>query len=452
VAARPLWLPGLLALAACDGGTAHLPADAQPDVVAVTDAAVDASRPDAAPAEDAAALEAAPPERVLGTMMLRSGGERTLQHMECAGNAAGDGMVIWRETDDFQHEVWTARLGRDGQWQPPLSLGLRPTTELDRLGVTLDADGNALAVWNELDGPQHGVVSARAPAGAAWTAPAAISPGWVLTLVGSPSGAAVAHGVVEGTAPTLLRYLPETGWREETIHPERPGFFFAGAGGRGVMFWNESAGAGHGHYLEASEYGGSTWGPPVRVQDAMAFSHPIPSVNAAFASGGNGLVVWNRGGDLQGQLWVAFTASPTAWEPPHLLGDGDAPLWTTTALVQPGGEAMVSWETGMPPRRKVWTALRRAGAWQDSVLMGEGAEADTAALSPSGDALVAWSTAGRVYGRHNSLARGWGPAQLALGDNGGVSDLCAFIDGKGHGWILWINGGPQRLRAAPISD
>ena len=136
----------------------------------------------------------------------------------------------------------------------------------------------------------------------------------------------------------------------------------------------------------------------------------------------------------------------------HLLGDGDAPLWTTTPLALDGGGAMVSWETGMPPLRKVWTALRRMGQWQDSMLMAEGAEADTAALSPSGNALVAWSTAHRVYGRYHSLGRGWGPAQLALGDNGGVSDLCAFIGGQGRGWILWINGGPMRLRAAPIAE
>jgi len=105
----------------------------------------------------------------------------------------------------------------------------------------------------------------------------------------------------------------------------------------------------------------------------------------------------------------------------------------------------------MPPRRKVWAALRSGGAWQASTILAEGAEADTAALAASGRALVAWSTAYRVYGRHYFPGQGWGPPRLALGDNGGVARLCAFIDAEGRGWILWVNGGPQKLRAAPIA-
>jgi hypothetical protein len=416
------------------------------------DAAGDVSAPlDVAAPPDADPTEAPPPDPVLETIMIRPGAERTLHHMDCTGNAAGDGMALWRETDPAgKHEVWAARLGRDGRWQPAESLGARPTTDLDRLGVTLDAGGQALAVWNELDGPQAGVVSARGMPGG-WTEPGRIAPGWVLSLAGSAAGDAVAFGVVEGTAPTLLRYRPLTGWTMDVnLRLERAGFFFAGAGGRSVLLWNQPAGPGA-HEFQASEYGDGTWSAPVRVQEAQPFDHPLPSVNATVAAGGNGLVVWNRGGELQGELWAAATSGPSQWEAPRRLSSGEAPLWTTTPVVQEGGRAMVSWETGMPPRRKVWAALRGEGGWQESVMLAEGAEADTAALAASGDALVAWSTARRVYGRHFTRAGGWGPARLALGDNGGVSDLCAFIDGQGRGWVLWVNGGPQKLRAAAIA-
>jgi hypothetical protein len=447
VARRTFGPLALLSLAgACTGGAGTTPADAL-----VADAPIPVA-PDAAAPEDVLPVEAPPPDPVLPTMLLRPPGERTLQHMECGGNAAGDGMVIWRESDPSgKHEVWAARLGRDGQWQPAESLGARPTTELDRLGVTVDAEGQALAVWNELDGPQAGVVSARSLPATGWEAPARISAGWVLSLVGSATGEAVAFGVVDGTPPTLLRYRPGAGWTlDSSLRQERSGFFFAGAGGRAVLLSNQPVGPGT-QDLVASEYASGTWSTPLRVQEALPFDHPLPSVNATIALDGSGLAVWNRGGDLQGELWAATTSAPGTWEAPRRLSQGSAPLWTTTAVVR-GAGAMVSWETGMPPRRKVWAARRAGGAWQESVMLAEGAEADTAALAASGEALVAWSTARRVYGRHHTPARGWGPAQLALGDNGGVSDLCAFIDGQGRGWILWINGGPQKLRAAPIHE
>jgi hypothetical protein len=112
----------------------------------------------------------------------------------------------------------------------------------------------------------------------------------------------------------------------------------------------------------------------------------------------------------------------------------------------------VTWETGMPPRRQVWAALRANGQWQERVNIGEGSEFVTAALAGTGSALVAWSTPRRVYGRHFASGRGWGQARLAVGDNGGVADLCALIDDRGHGWIVWISGSPQVVRAAPIAD
>jgi hypothetical protein len=435
----PRWSLLTLALfAACGGSQANLDA--------ATNAQADAAAP------QVSAPDTSAPDPLLDTVMIRSGGERTLQHLACAGNAAGEGMALWRETDgEGKHQLWASHL-TGGGWRPAESLGERPTADLNQVAVTVDAGGRALAVWNESDGPAAGVVGTRFQTGMGWTAPARIGPGWVLTLTGSAAGEAVAFGVLEGTPPTLLRYAPAAGWAlDQSLHVEHQGFFFASPTGRGVMTWNQAAGAA-GSELVASEYAGGTWSAPARIQEALPFDHPLPSVNASLAADGSGLLVWNRGGELQGALWAAATTGPGLWQPPQRLMDGEAPLWTTTVLVQESGAGMVTWESGMPPARKVWTALRAGGQWQPSVNVGEGSEFVTAALATSGSALVAWSTPRRMYGRHYAPGRGWGVVRLAAGDNGGVAGLCALIDDRGRGWMVWVSGSPQVLRAAPLAD
>jgi hypothetical protein len=443
------WLPWFVLCAGCGDGSAAI--DGAFAAIDGAPEAIDAAfEPTDGPPADAPATEAPPPQ-LLDTVMLRPASERSLQHLECAGNASSGGVAIWRETDgDGKHGVWASHVAND-QWQPAASLGGRPTADLNRTGVTVDSEGRALAVWNESDGPAAGVVGTRFLPDTGWAAPARIGAGWVLTMVGDAAGDAVAFGVLEGSPPTLLRYSPAVGWMEEAnLKVPQPGFFFASPTGRGVMFWNQ-ADAGWAA-LMASEYVGGVWSPAMTVQDARPFDHPLPSVNAALAADGSGLVVWNRGGELQGELWASGRTQFDLWQVPHQLSSGDAPLWTTTVLAQEEGGALVTWETGMPPGRKIWAATRRTNLWGETVNLGEGSEMVTGALAASGEALVVWSTPSRVYSRRYRPARGWSLARLASGNNGGVADLCAFIDDRGRGWAVWISGGPQVLRAALITN
>jgi hypothetical protein len=430
-------------------------AEKRPAADAATALATDGPAADATP--DAAPAEAAPAAPTLNTVTLRPGDDKSLQHLECAMNAAGEAVAVWKESDaDGKLQVWAAQLPREqGAWRPLVRLGARPTSDLDRVSATVDGEGRALAVWNELDGADAGVVAARFLPATGWEPPKRISPGWVLSLVGSGSGEATAWSALEGTPPTLVRFAPATGWQADSaFQVPRPGFFFASPLGRGVHLWNQPAAATPGaHELLLVEYGaGGAWTAPARLQEALPFDHPFPMINGAIARDGSGVVIWNRGGEAQGELWSSVSAQPGAWQPPHRLAGGEAPLWNTTLLARDGGDVLAAWESGSPPRRKVWAALRTAGHWHPAVVLGDGSELVTGALGAAGSAVVAWATPHRVYARRHTAGSGWGPPLLAQGQNGGVADLCAGIDEKGRGWILWINGGPQMLRAAPVPE
>jgi hypothetical protein len=406
--------------------------------------------PDAAPGPDAPAPDAPMPGAAspLATTVVRPPADRSLQDLHCALSRGGDGIAVWRETDaDFQSQVWSARLTRDGQtWQPPLQVGARPAAQVDGPLATIDDEARALAVWNETGTATAGVVAARGLPATGWDTPAVISAGWVTTLVGTPAGAAVAHGVVEGKPPTLLRYLPASGWLPDAaLHLDHDGTLFAAPSGAALLAWNTPTPAGQA--LSTSDYLQGTWTPPTILQAARPLTNPLPIVDGALTDG-SALLLWNRGGEIRGELWAA-TRNGAPWDPPMMLDDGEAPLWTTHVALS-GSNAVVVWETGDAPARKVHAAVRIAGGWQPSPTLGAGSELTAVGITPTGTAVVAWSTPGGVFARLYTPSTGWSAPSAWLDDLAGVASLCAGIDARGRAWLLWIGQSPQLIRAALI--
>jgi hypothetical protein len=433
---RPLALLGLLG---CGGGAGVMDAAQAPDAVSPPDAA---TAPDAPPAAEVAPLAA---------VVVRPPSDRSLQDIDCALGPGGDGIVVWRETDaDFRSQVWSSRLPPDQRaWQAPLAIGARPAGQVDGPFVTIDDRGRALAVWNETGAADPGVVGARGLPASGWEAPAVISAsGWVTALVGEATGEAVAFGVVEGKPPTLLRHSPDGGWSPDPmLRLERDGSFFASSSGAALLAWSAPAAAGQ--ELFTSDYLPSTgWTAPARLQEARPLDSPLPILNGALTPDGTGLLLWNRGGEVRGELWVAARASGMPWEPPRLLTDGAAPLWTTEVAAAGIDGAVVVWETGDGPRRTVNAAVRTGGAWQPSAILGTGSELTAGAVAATGAAVVAWSTPGGVFARRYTPGRGWSATSAWPDDFAGVASLCTAIDATGRAWIVWVGESPQVVRAA----
>jgi hypothetical protein len=401
----------------------------------------------AAPTADAAPDEAM--HAPLAAVLVRPSGERTLHHLDCALNRAGAGVAVWRETDfDFKSTVWASRFA--GAWQPSERLGARPATQIEGPVAALDGEGRGLAVWNESEVMDAGVFAARLLPATGWAAPARISPRWILSLAGSAAGEAAAFGAGDAKSATLLRFTPSAGWADEVVRLDPEGSFFASPLGHGLLVWNQPAAGGREVYTSDSL--GGAWAAPVRLQDARAFDNPLPILNAALAPDGSTILIWNRGGEVTGQLWGAGRSADGAWEPPHLLADGEAALWTTDVVAADGGGGVAVWETGDSPERKVWAALHDASGWRPAVRMGDRSEVTAAALGAGGSAVVAWASPGRLYGRHYDPVAGWGAVAAGLDTNAGVASLCAAVDGAGHGWLVWVGESPQVVHAAPLDD
>jgi hypothetical protein len=448
----------LLALACSDAGGGSGTADGadarSPEDAGIQDIAADIAADLAPPDAGGASVDA--DDLTIPAILIRPGGERSVQHLDCVANTAGEAIAVWRETErDGTPQVWTSHLAPgSNDWETPRQLGVRTAPEIDRIGVALDREGRGLVVWNESGGSEDGVIGAFFTSTTGWTFPARVAPGWILSLVSHPDGHATAYGVLEGIPTTLLRYAPASGWQVDTaLRMERPGFFFASPRGSGALFWNQPATTPTPE-LMLSEYAAGAWTAPARLQEPTPFDHPFPMINAALASDGAGLAIWNRGGEPQGDLW-ASARDAAGWSAPHRLKAGESALWNTTVLINEGGNGLMVWETGNPPRRKIWSALFERHAFQAATMLGEGSEWVTGALTsagPDASAVVAWSTIGNVILRHfDPRVNTWTAAKAASGRNGGVADLCATIDGDNRARALWISGSPQTVKATLLA-
>jgi hypothetical protein len=115
---------------------------------------------------------------VLGT----GWGTATLIETDNAGNAgvpyiavdtAGNALAVWEQTDGTRYNIWANRYVSGGSW------GTAAVIETDNNDAAnhrfaADASGNAFAVWQQHDGTRYNVWASRYVAGTTWSAPVLI--------------------------------------------------------------------------------------------------------------------------------------------------------------------------------------------------------------------------------------------------------------------------------------
>ncbi|MDQ3765420.1 MAG: hypothetical protein M3460_29395 [Actinomycetota bacterium] len=93
---------------------------------------------------------------------------------QVAVNAQGNAVAIWRRGTTFNAIVQAAARPAGGAWQAPINLSA-PGQDASIPQVAVDAQGNAVAVWRRFNGTNDIVQAAVRLAGGAWQAPVNLS-------------------------------------------------------------------------------------------------------------------------------------------------------------------------------------------------------------------------------------------------------------------------------------
>lgn len=94
-------------------------------------------------------------------------GDRDAFGSQIAMDASGNAMAVWRQSDGTRDNIWANRYTVGTGWSTATLIetddgsGRNPQ-------VTLDAAGNALAVWHQSDGTRENIWSNRYIAGTGW--------------------------------------------------------------------------------------------------------------------------------------------------------------------------------------------------------------------------------------------------------------------------------------------
>jgi hypothetical protein len=273
---------------------------------------------------------------------------------QVAVDAQGNAVAVWQRSNGTKTLVQAAvRPAATGVWQAPVDLSVAGQNA-DRPQVAFDSQGNAVAVWQRSNGASYVVQAAVRPAGGSWQAPVDLS----------------AAGQNAGD--------PQVAFDSQ---------------GDGVAVWERYNGANDIVQGAVSAAGSGVWQAPVDLsvtgQDAF---YPHVAVDAQ----GNAIAVWQRsdGANLivQGAVRPAATG---VWQAPADLSAAGQEAWLPQLAFDPQGNALAVWQRRDGTHYIVQAAVRGAGTgvWQapvDLSAAGQDAEYPHVAFDAQGNAVAAW--------------------------------------------------------------
>jgi hypothetical protein len=354
-------------------------------------------------------------------------------------------------------------------WLAPANL-VEEAGSVGRLRIAVDAQGDAMAVWQSEDGKLEGDVSsydartAFRPAGGAWQAPEMLSP--YGQSAEEASVAFDAHGdafavweaysssVPEGDAHFSIQaaFRPAGGtWQAPVdLSPvEAPGSVHPSlavdAQGDEMVTWNRAEGPGGGPVQAVFRPAGGAWQAPVDVTQGNEWGD---FSQVSFDKQGNALAMWQGDG-----LQSAFRPAGGTWQPPAIVGS--ELVGGSDFAVDGRGDAVAvwdSWTEGFLSHRVVQAAFKSAGGeWQTPVdLSGEPRGEDwrwepyygpQVAIDEQGDAVAVWTNGERETLSTFKPSGGAWQAPVDISSPGASDgDAQVAFDGLGDAFAVWSNG------------
>ena len=332
--------------------------------------------------------------------------------------------------------------------------------------IALDAHGNAIAVWIQLDGAGQNVWANRYDAGTGWgtaelietdNAGNAFYPQIALDLNGN---AIAVWFQSDGTRYNIWanRYVAGTGWgTAELIESDNAGNAFypqiaLDPNGNAISVWFQSDGTRTN--IWANRYvAGTGWGTAELIETDNVGEAATPQI--AFDQSGNAIAVWYQSDGTRTNIWANRYDASTGWGTAGLIetdNAGDA-LYPQITFDQ-SGNAIAVWNQSDGTRYNIWANRYVAGTgWGTAELI----ETDNAgnalypqiAFDQSGTAIAVWvqsdGTTQNIWTNRYIAGTGWGTAalietnpgyaespQIATNTNSNAIAVWAQFDGGGY--------------------
>lgn len=321
---------------------------------------------------------------------------------EVAIDTEGNALVVWQQHDGTYSSIYANRFIPDnGNWT---GATLLETNSGDAANpqVAYDANGSALVVWSQHDGVYISIYANRLPAGGSWTG--------AVEIETSAGDAANPQLSIDGQGNALAvwqqhdgafvsiygnRYTASGGWEGPSLleastgNAALPGVAFD-AYGNALAVWQQHDGTNVSIYANRYTAAANTWDDPILLEtsDLIASS---PRVAVAT----HGLAVWTQHDGTYNNVYVSrYHYHQGAWGSAALLETNNGNAESPAVNFDANGNALTVWQQQSDASYNIFANRYPAdGNWTGAGLLeNESGNADSpqVAFAPNGNALVVW--------------------------------------------------------------
>ena len=329
---------------------------------------------------------------------------------------SGAGLAVWQQSDGTRFNIWANRFSSSTGWGTATLIETSNGGDASSPQIAIDAQGDALAVWQQVD--SLGVTSIYANR---------------FTQATSSWGNAVTIETGGGSAST-------------------PDIAMDGVG-NALVVWSQSDGLRTHIWANRFTHATRSWGVATQIENGSAGNASSPQI--AVNLSGNAMAVWEQQDSLgRINIWANRFTPNIGWDTAVIIetvntGDAQAPQIAMDA----SSNAVAVWSQSDGVRLNIWTnRFTTVGRWGTAALIESNdlgnAISPQVTIDHNGDTLAVWAqndgTRSRIYfNRFPAGSNGWGRSELIDTDTSGTFNQAnsftphIALDTKGDARVVW---------------
>jgi hypothetical protein len=325
---------------------------------------------------------------------------------QLATDANGNAVAVWQQSDGIRTNIRANRYLAGSGWLTPILIETDDAGDATNPQVAIDANGNAMTVWQQSDGTRTNIWANRYLAGSGWLTP----------------------------------ILIETDNSGDATNPQ----VAVDANGDAVAVWTYLNGAQH--EIWANHYtAGWGWGTATAIGDNTGDAG-MP--DAAVDGNGDAVAVWQQSDGIRTNIWANRYTLGSGWGTATLIeNDNTGAALNPRIAIDSGGDAVAVWQQSDGTRINILANRYAAGSgWGDVALIESDNSGDAAnpmvAIDNDGNAVTVWqqsdATRTNIWANRYAAGSGWGGAALIETDDAGdAANPMVAIDNDGNAVAVW---------------
>jgi len=370
----------------------------------------------------------------------------------------GDAIVVWRSYSP-SYDIWANRYVAGSGWGTPELIETNANNAYSPQ-IAGDANGNAIAVWQQSDGTKVSIWANRYVAGSGWGTAELIE-------TDDAGDASFPHIVFDGSGNAIAvwtqsdgtnvntvtnRYTAGSGWGSAgIIDSENLGFvddtwIAASKNGDAIAMWRQYDGSHFNMWANRYDAANGNWDGAEKIEN-MDAGHTYDA-RIAMDSSGNATAVFTYSDIPYFRIYANRYVAGSGWTGTVPIDTGTEDCVLPWATMDDNGNAQVIWQCS---GTSIWANRYTAGSgWgtpesidNQTGFLGE--EWAQLAGDTHGNAIAIWiqddGTAGSLWANRYVAGSGWKGAERIENDdtnyvyNYGVSSLA--INGRGQAMAVW---------------